>query len=62
MWSWYIPSSDSPLVHLWLAKIAYPKTFADVDLKQTTKDYYHNFYKYDLTDAQLEQIINPQRN
>ena len=62
MWSWYVLSSDSPLVHLWLAKSAYPQTFADVDLKQTIKEYYHNFYKYDLSDTQIEQIINPQRN
>ena len=60
MWSWYTPNPDAPLVVLWLATSTYPELFEDVDLVQETKDYYSQFYNYDLTDEEVEQIYNRQ--
>lgn len=56
LWSWYTPNPDAPLVVLWLAKLAYPDLFADMDLKKKTFEYYHMFYHYDLTAAQIDAV------
>lgn len=56
MWSWYTPNPDAPLVVLWLAKLAYPELFANIDLKKKTFEYYRKFYHYDLSTTQIEAI------
>ena len=61
MWSWYIPSSDAPLVTLWMAQQIYPDLFKDIDLKSETLKYYKAGYNYDLSPAQLDYIFNPEK-
>lgn len=56
MWSWYTPNPDAPLVVLWLAKLAYPERFSDMDLADETWQYYRKFYHYDLSPVQMEAI------
>ena len=58
MWSWYIPSSDAPLVLQWIAKLSYPDLFADVDMRALVQEYYHNFYNYDLNEAEIDFIFD----
>jgi len=59
MYYWFPPCSDSPLSIQWVAKSLYPDLFEDIDMKETTKTYYKEFYGIDLTDEQLEGIFNP---
>ena len=54
-------NTDSPLTLLWLAKEHHPKLFSDIDMNQEIKDFYKNFYKLELTDADIEQIYTPNR-
>ncbi len=58
MWSWYTPNPDAPLVIQWLAQHSYPELFTDVDLKMETRDYYRNFYHYELSDEELNHIFD----
>ncbi|MBO4352710.1 MAG: ABC transporter substrate-binding protein [Eggerthellaceae bacterium] len=55
-WSWFTPSTDAPLVTLWLTKALYPEQSTSIDLKSITKSYYKTYYGIDLTDADMAVI------
>ncbi len=61
MYRWYAPSSDTPLMLLWLAKTNHPELFEDINLEEKIKEYYRNFYQVELTDEKIEMIFNPTR-
>ena len=61
MYRWYVTCSDSPMMLLWMAKQNHPALFEDIDFNQTMKDFYKQFYNLELTDADIEQIVNPVR-
>lgn len=61
MYRWYPPSSDTPLMLLWLAKQNHPDLFADIDMEAEMKEYYERFYDVTLTDENIEKIFNPVR-
>lgn len=54
---WDRPAPESPLGILWLAEKLYPDRFADVDLADETKAFFREFYDYDLTDEEVENIL-----
>ena len=41
----------------WTAKVIYPDEFKDLDMLSTTKEFYSNFYHFDLSDAQAKEIL-----
>ena len=61
VYRWYPPSSDTPLMLLWMAKTNYPELFEDIDLEAEMKEYYQKFYGVELTDENIEMIFNPSR-
>ena len=61
MYRWYVTCSDSPMMLLWMAMENHPDKFADVDFNQTMKDFYQQFYDFELTDEDIEQIMTPVR-
>lgn len=61
MYRWYPPSSDTPLMLLWMAKTVHPELFEDIDMDEEIKTYYQDFYQVTLTDDQLFDIYNPTR-
>ncbi len=61
MYRWYVTSSDSPLMLLWMAKQNHPDLFNDIDFNDTMKDFYKTFYNFELTDDDIDQIVNPVR-
>lgn len=56
---WWPPSTDGPLALWWVAKNTYPEKFEDIDMTKVTKDYYKRFYGMDLSDEDVEWIMNP---
>ena len=60
MWNWFTPNPDGPLVLAWLACNAYPDAFADYPLEDTIRDYYQEFYGYEITDEELEGMLQLQ--
>lgn len=58
MWNWLTPNPDGPLVYAWLASVTYPEAFKDYDLKGEIKDYYKTWYKYDLTDEEIDDMFD----
>ncbi|WP_068791821.1 ABC transporter substrate-binding protein [Brevibacillus laterosporus] len=58
IYRWYPPSGDAPLMLKWMAQKNYPELFT-YDMNKEIKDYYKRFYDYELTDKQVQEILNP---
>ncbi|AKB37936.1 ABC transporter, solute-binding protein [Methanosarcina siciliae C2J] len=43
----------------WTAKMLYPDLFADMDLSGLTREFYSEFFHYELTDEELDMLLNP---
>ena len=52
------PALNRMMGILWLGKIAYPELYADIDLEEEMKTFYDLFYHYDLTDEEVDSILN----
>lgn len=59
MFRWYPPNSESILSLWWMSKTNYPELFADIDVNDKIREYYSEFYGYNLTDEELESIYHP---
>jgi iron complex transport system substrate-binding protein len=56
---WDRPTAESAVLHpLWLAKMAYPDRFADVNLTKEIKQFYHDIMSFNLTDEQADSILS----
>ena len=58
---WTPPNQESPLMWKWLAEIQHPDLF-DYDLRQDMKDFYSEFYGYDLSEEQVDEILHCDMN
>jgi iron complex transport system substrate-binding protein len=52
------PGANTILGIPWTAKVLYPEKFNDMDIKNITKEFYSNFYHYNLTDDEVNTIIS----
>lgn len=52
------PGANTILGIPWTAKVLYPDKFKDLNLKVLTKEFYSKYYHYDLTDLQVDNILN----
>lgn len=43
----------------WVATKLYPDKFTDLDIVEETKSFYKTFYNYELTDDEVQDILNP---
>ncbi len=41
----------------WTAKVIYPNQYNDIDMVSATKEFYSNFYHFDLSDDDAKQIL-----
>jgi iron complex transport system substrate-binding protein len=58
---WDRPTAESAVLHpLWLAKLAYPELFKDVNMLQEIKQFYKEIMSFNLTDAQAKAILSAQ--
>lgn len=51
-------SAETPLAILWLAKLLYPEEFADLDIYGQTKEFYKDFYNYDISEDIMQSILS----
>ena len=49
-------STETPLALLWLAELLYPDHF-DIDFSQELKDYYREFYDYQIDEETVDAIL-----
>lgn len=52
------PGANTILGIPWTARVLYPEKFKNMDLNGLIKKFYSSFYHYNLTDAQVTQILN----
>ena len=56
---WDRPTAEAAVLYpLWLAKIAYPEYFRDVDLVREVKRFYEECMSFDLSDAQAHDLLS----
>lgn len=55
---WDRPTAESAVLHpLWLAKMAYPERFSDIDLISEIKRFYREIMSFDLSDEQARSVL-----
>ncbi len=57
----YTPGVDTPVTMLWVAKQMYPQKFEDVNIEQELKSYYKEMFDVELTEEQVQLVLNPVR-
>ena len=57
---WYAPSNESALMLKWMASVNQPELFADMDIAEEISTFYKDVYNYELSDAELDSMLNPQ--
>lgn len=55
---WDPPSIESPLALKWMASIAHPDKFEDLDMAAELKQFYRDIYDYELSDEQVSMILD----
>ncbi|ELN2738443.1 ABC transporter substrate-binding protein [Pluralibacter gergoviae] len=61
MFWWCRETSEEALQFLWLAKMLYPQRFADIDMRQETREFYRQFFGIALSEAQIRDVLDPPR-
>lgn len=57
--TWDTPEPESFLAPVWMAQIFYPELFSNIDIKNEIKDFYSKYYNLNITDVEINQILNP---
>ncbi len=60
VYRWYPPSGDAPLMLKWVAQHQYPEIFT-YDMEKEVKEYYQEFYNYQLTTEEAQSILNTKK-
>ena len=58
VFAWDRYSGEEALQVIWAAKKLNPDKFEDIDMEQVTKDFYMQFYGYQLSDDEVAKILN----
>ncbi|OBR93899.1 vitamin B12-binding protein [Clostridium ragsdalei P11] len=56
LWDRY--GAEEALQIQWAAKTLHPDKFQNIDIKQETKNFYKTFFNYNLTDDEVNKILN----
>lgn len=59
MFWWCRETCEAVLQPLWLASQLYPEMFTDIDMRTETRDFYHRFFGYRLSDADVTAFLHP---
>jgi len=58
IYRWDAPNSETPLFLKWMGQLQHPNVYNDYVLETEIKDFYKNFFSYNLSDQELNQILN----
>jgi len=62
IYRWDAPCVETPLMIKWIAKVIHPETFTEYDIRDDLRSFYKQFFNYQLSDAELDQILNSALN
>ena len=54
---WSARSGEGAMLPLWLGKNLHPELFADIDMQTVVRDFFKQFYAYDITDKEIDDIL-----
>ena len=57
MFYWDAYSGEIRLQLVWLAKTLYPEHFSDIDLHREVKDFYHRYFKAQLSPREIDHLL-----
>ncbi len=60
IFTWGRGTSESLLQIQWVAKTFYPDLFTDIDMNASIRNFYKDFYKYDISDTNIQQLLKAQ--
>lgn len=58
---WSARSADGALQPLWAGKIIHPELFGDINIENEVKNFYKTYYKYEINNEELKDIIYPEK-
>lgn len=61
MFNWGAPNADSPLTLIWMTMKNYPDTIEKDFFHQYMKDFYKRRYQIELSDEQIQSILDPEK-
>nr|WP_321498132.1 iron ABC transporter substrate-binding protein [uncultured Methanolobus sp.] len=44
----------------WTANVLYPELFSDTELEELTREFYSEFFHYELSDEELDKLLHPE--
>ncbi|MCL0029808.1 ABC transporter substrate-binding protein [Dehalococcoidia bacterium] len=59
---WAPPNLERVLLVEWAAQKNFPEVFADLDIKQLVREFYREFFEYELTDEEIRTILHYDAN
>lgn len=62
IYRWDAPAAETPLMMMWMAKVQQPEVFSDLDLDEEIKEFYEEFFNYELKQEQIDTILNKEIN
>ena len=55
---WYARSAEGAMLPLWFGTKLYPELFQDINMATVVRDYFANFYNYNIPDEELRVVLN----
>jgi iron complex transport system substrate-binding protein len=62
VYRWEPPNAERALLFKWAAQKYFPEVFADLDMHQIIREFYREFFEYELTDEQIRAILHYDAN
>lgn len=54
---WSVRSGEGAMLPLWLGTKMYPELFSDIDMTALVKNFFNEYYNYDISDGELETVL-----
>jgi iron complex transport system substrate-binding protein len=54
---WSVRSGEGAMLPLWLGTKMYPDLFKDVDMAKVVRDFFKNYYAYDIPDSETATVL-----
>jgi iron complex transport system substrate-binding protein len=54
---WSVRSGEGAMLPLWIGTKLYPDLFADTDMKAIVKNFFNNFYNYNIPDSEIDKVL-----
>jgi iron complex transport system substrate-binding protein len=63
LYRWAPPNTfEKPFYMRWMASMIQPEIFSEIDMRAELKQFYHDFYNFDLTEEMLDEIFRADLN